>query len=203
MPLRLVRFQVLPSILAACGILLVGPAAISAQQGGYGGGGGMHRFGNRGGGGGGGGSQSFDPVVLKGPPAPDSMSQLVGLDESGLERYKTLYENLMTSTQPERDSLAALRQARRSGGGGGGGWGADSAGGAGGGQGRRGGGMRGPASDLRNYFADRQQQFDDALTDILSKDQMKVYKDWRDQQRKEARDRMRQMRSGQSGDPES
>ena len=188
------------------GALVFAPPSIASAQG-YGGG--MHRWNGGGrGGGDGGGAQAMDPVVMKGPPSPDSMATLVGLDTASTERYATLYQNLMTATKPQRDSLAALRRSWRGmtgngdggdstlagggGGGGGGSWG--------GGEGRRGGGgmMRGPANDLRQYLADQQKRFDDALGDILTKDQMKTYRDWRDQQRKQARERMRQMRGGQS-----
>jgi len=206
MSCRPVRSRALAWMMLAGALALAAPP-IAAQ--GYGGGG-MHRWnggGRGGGGGGGGGAQAMDPVVLKGPPSPDSMAALVGLDTASTERYATLYQNLMTATKPQRDSLATLRQSWRGragngdgvdstlagggGGGGGGSWG--------GGEGRRGGGgmMRGPANDLRQYLADQQKRFDDALGDILTKDQMKTYRDWRDQQRKQARDRMRQMRGEQ------
>jgi hypothetical protein len=124
---------------------------------------------------------ALDPVVMEGPPAPDSMASLVGLSGDALDRYSTMYQNLMTSTKPQRDSVAALRAQRM----------ADRQSGEGGPRGP--GGMQG-MRELRQYLEDRQQQFDAALKDVLDHDQLKKYEDWRGQRRKEAEDRMREMR---------
>jgi hypothetical protein len=124
----------------------------------------------------------MDPVVVDGPPAPDSMAAMVGLSGDGLTRYTTMYQNLMESTRQERDSIATLREARHharmSGG-----EGPPAAGGM--------DGMRAIRGDLES----RQREFDRALEeDLLSHDQMKLYRDWRDRRRHEAERRMREMR---------
>jgi hypothetical protein len=124
----------------------------------------------------------MDPVVLEGPPAPDSMAALVGLSGEALTRYGTMYQNLMSSTKSQRDSVAAFREARR---------------------GARTGGNEGPPMgggmdamrSLRESLENRQKQFDQALEqDVLSRDQAKTYHDWRDQRRHAAEQRMRDMR---------
>jgi hypothetical protein len=119
------------------------------------------------------------------------MAALVGLDGDGQTRYGIMYQNLMTSTKPQRDSIAALRaqrMAERQGGGGG----------------RGPGGMQGMRA-IRQYLEDRQKQFDEALKDVLDQGQFKKYQDWRGQRRKEAEDRMREMRQrngdGMDGPP--
>jgi hypothetical protein len=121
---------------------------------------------------------------------PDSMATLVGLDAGGAARYATMYQNLMASTKSERDSLAAIRQARQAS--------RDN----GGGPEERGGpgGMRA----IRQYLEDRQKQFDQALGDVLSKDQFKRYQDWREQRRRDAQSEMRGRRgmgNGQADNP--
>jgi hypothetical protein len=131
----------------------------------------------------------MDPVVLDGPPVPDSMAALVGLNGDGLARYTTMYQNLMTSTKTQRDSVAALRAARMA---------ARQAGAEG--QRRGPGGMSG-MRELRQYLEDRQNQFDDALKDLLDQGQLKRYQEWRGQRRKEAEDRMREMRQMNGGGP--
>ena len=49
----------------------------------------------------------------------------------------------------------------------------------------------GAGAGLREDLEHRQQQFDKVLEDFFSKDQLKQYRDWREQRRKEARERMR------------
>ncbi len=124
----------------------------------------------------------MDPVVIDGPPAPDSMARLVGLSGTALARYTTMYQNLMSATRPQRDSIAAFREARR-------------AARAGGGEDRpQRGGMEGMRA-LQEYLANRQRQFDQALEeDVLDHNQQKAYRDWRDQRRHDAEKRMREMR---------
>jgi hypothetical protein len=51
-----------------------------------------------------------DPVVLKGPPAPDDFARLAELPADKAERYKGLYDRFMADTRPQRDSLASLRR---------------------------------------------------------------------------------------------
>ena len=111
-----------------------------------------------------------DPVVLKGPPAPDDFQKLVDLPEDKVAGYKGLYDRLMTETKPQRDSLAALRNQAAS----------DA-------------GDRASFEQRREAFEPlsqeltrRQQAFDDELKKMLDKDQWKRYEKWRDDQRKAA-----------------
>ena len=178
------RVRMASIIWFTCGMLTIATGMAVAQQSPPPGGGGrgMRPHGER--------SQSFDPVIFQGPPEPDSMAALVGLDAGGLARYTTMYQNLMAATKSERDSLAAARHAREV-----------SRGSSAGPQERGGpGGMR----EIRQYLEDHQKQFDQALGDVLSKDQFKRYQDWRDQRRHEAQSEMRGRRdsgNGQAGDP--
>lgn len=180
------RLRLASALVAACTLLMAFPVLLNAQEDRPPGEGrGMNR-------GGGGRGMMMDPVVMEGPPAPDSMAGLVGLSGDGLARYSTMYQNLMTSTKPQRDSAAALRaqrMAERQGGG-------PDARARGGAQGMR---------EIRQYLEDRQKQFDDALKDVLDQSQFRKYQDWRGQRRKEAEDRMREMRQrngdGMGGPP--
>lgn len=165
-----------PTVLATCTMLLAGSLSLEAQQGPPPGGEsrGMRPGGGR--------PPMMDPVVVDGPPAPDSMAKLVGLSGAKLERYTTMYQNLMSSTKPQRDSVLAMREARR----------AARENGSDDRPPR--GGMEG-MRDLVQGLADRQQQFDRALeADVLDKNQVKAYHDWRDERRHDAEKRMRGMR---------
>ncbi len=131
--------------------------------------------------------RGFDPVVMAGPPGPEEMTTLVALTEGQQSHYATLYQNLMAETKSERDSLAALRAARR-----------DE-------QGREGRGaggarpMMGGMAEIRSDLEQKQRGFDAALKDFLTRDQWKRYGAWLDQRRSEARERMRGMRGAPSG----
>jgi len=173
-----VRSRLTQSMMLASFVLLATVGELSAQQSPSGGGRAMRYHG-------GGRGQSFDPVVFEGPPVPDSMAALVSLDGDGLARYTTMYQNLMESTKSQRDSLTTLRQSWR------------AARDDGGETGDRSGGMGG-MREIRQYLADRQRQFDQALEATLTKDQFKRYQAWRDQRRKEAQSEMRN-RGGSPG----
>jgi hypothetical protein len=165
-----------PTVLATCTMLLAGALSLQAQQGPPPGGEsrGMRPGGGR--------PPMMDPVVVDGPPAPDSMAKLVGLSGPKLERYTTMYQNLMISTRAERDSAIAFREARRAA--------------------REGGSQDRPDRSamegmrtLHQNLAERQEQFDRALeADVLDKNQVKSYHDWRDERRHDAEGRMREMR---------
>ena len=95
--------------------------------------------------------------------------KLVQLPDAKLAGYQNLYDRLMTETRPQRDSLVALR---------------NSMGDA---------GDRSSFQQRREVFIPlsqeltrRQAAFDDALKDMLDKDQWKRYQKWRDDQRKTA-----------------
>jgi hypothetical protein len=110
-----------------------------------------------------------DPVVLQGPPAPADFQKLVQLPDAKLAGYQNLYDHLMAQTKPQRDSVAALRNTM-----------GDSE-------------DRSSFQERREIFQPlseeltrRQAAFDDALKDMLDKDQWKRYQKWRDDQRKTA-----------------
>ena len=110
-----------------------------------------------------------DPVVFQGPPAPADFQKLVQLPDAKLAGYQNLYDHLMAETKPQRDSLAALRNNM-----------SDSE-------------DRSSFQERREIFQPlsqeltrRQAAFDDALKDMLDKDQWKRYQKWRDDQRKAA-----------------
>jgi hypothetical protein len=108
-----------------------------------------------------------DPVILKGPPAPADFQKLVDLPQEQAAGYQGLYDRFMAETKPQRDSLAALRS--------------DMGGGAG-----DTGDRRSVFMPLSQELTRRQAAFDDALKDMLDKDQWKRYQKWRDEQRKVA-----------------
>lgn len=152
--------------LALLTLALAAPAAVAQYSDGpgqsqYGGHGGrMHGMGR---------GTPPDPVVLQGPPAPLEFQKLVQLPDGKLPGYQNLYDRLMTETKPQRDSLAALRNGM-----------GDSV-------------DRSSFQERREIFqplsqelTQRQAAFDDALKDMLDKDQWKRYQKWRDDQRKEA-----------------
>ena len=110
-----------------------------------------------------------DPVVLQGPPTPPDFQKLVQLPDAKLPGYQNLYDHLMDQTKPQRDSLAALRNTM-----------GDSE-------------DRSSFQTRREIFQPlseeltrRQAAFDDALKDMLDKNEWKRYQKWRDDQRKAA-----------------
>jgi hypothetical protein len=93
-----------------------------------------------------------------------------------LERYATRYTDHMAATQPVRDSLRAsmqeLRAAFESG---------DRS------------SVRERRSELQRQWNDlskRDEEFDKALEDLLSKDQEKRYRQWKEAREKAAREQM-------------
>jgi hypothetical protein len=125
-----------------------------------------------------------DPVVLQGPPAPADFQKLVQLPDAKLPGYRNLFDHLMEQTKPQRDSLAALRNGM-----------GDS-------------GDRASFQERREIFQPlsqeltrRQAAFDDALKDMLDKDQWKRYQKWRDDQRKAAaKERQERWKHRENGD---
>jgi hypothetical protein len=113
---------------------------------------------------------SFDPVVMEGPPSPDSMTSIASLDERQRARYATLYQNLMSSTKSERDEVAQSRAAMR------GTTDRDA----------RHQAMEGLRQTIQSLQS-QQQVFDDTLNEFLTKEEMRRYADWRDARRKAAR----------------
>ncbi len=133
-----------------------------------------------------GGRPMMDPVIFEGPPKPEEMTSIATLDQGQQQHYSTLYNNFMAETKQDRDSLAALRQARRAS--------ATAAPGEeGSGPGRRG---MPEAQGIRSDLEERQHGFDAALKDFFSKEQFRRYEGWCDQKRKDFRGRMRDGRPG-------
>jgi hypothetical protein len=153
MPLRTLPLRAFPLALLVLSLAATSAAGQSTDGGPYGGRmGRMHGF-RRG--------TAPDPVVLKGPPAPDELAAIAKLPPDRTDHYKSLYDRFMSETKPQRDSLAALRN--------------------GGGE---------DASDiflpLNDELTRRQAAFDDELKGMLDKTEWKSYQKWRDQQRKDA-----------------
>jgi hypothetical protein len=127
-----------------------------------------------------------DPVVLKGPPAPEEFVRLVQLPDDKAGRYKELYDRFMAETKPQRDSLATLRR--------------DATGGLERSDRDSLQRLRQVFMPLRQELERRQAAFDDTLHDLLDKDQWKRYQNWREEERKVAeqqrRERWRQHRGG-------
>ncbi len=113
-----------------------------------------------------------DPVALNGPPAPAEFARIVQLPADSVNRYAALYDRFMSSTRPQRDSLATMRRNRR-----------DAFE-----QGDRAAARRhrGEFRPLTEELARQQATFDKALEPLLAKDQWKRYQHWRDDQRKAA-----------------
>jgi hypothetical protein len=127
-----------------------------------------------------------DPVVLHGPPAPPEFARIVELPADQVDRYAEMYNRLMTSTRPQRDSLETLsrgiREAFES---------RDRA------SAER---QRAVARPLVEELERREAAFDGTLRDLLEKSQWKRYERWREDERKRANDERRDRRRG---DPEA
>jgi hypothetical protein len=130
--------------------------------------------------------EAFDPAVIDGPPAPDEFARLASPPEDQQRRYAELYQKLMTSTRPQRDSLnvarrdmhAAFEDGDREGA-------------------RR---QRDVVTTLGQELASRQKTFDETLKSFLGKDQWKRYDKWRSDERKRAeQERRERWGGGQDG----
>ena len=115
---------------------------------------------------------ALDPVVIEGPPAPAEFARIVELPADSVDRYAQLYDRFMSSTRPQRDSLAAMRRDLRE---------AFE-------QGDREAARRhrGEFRPLTEELTRQQASFDDSLKPLLAKDQWKRYQQWRDDRRKQA-----------------
>ncbi len=168
---------------ALCALALATPAY--AQAGGMGGG-------MEGMGGGRGLRQRGDrPMMptdeqIDGPPTPETMHQLLSLDETQLARYRHGYDSLMAESRAERDSAHAAVKALRDG------FGSASRDAA-----------RARAGDMHRISEDlakRDDTFDHSLKTILTKGQQKQYDKWKDQNRKDAEEKQRdEIRARMSG----
>jgi hypothetical protein len=123
-----------------------------------------------------------DPVVLHGPPAPPEFARIVELPADQVDRYAEMYDRLMTTTRPQRDSLETLRRGMREA--------FESRDRA---SAER---QRAVARPLVQELERRQAAFDGTLRDLLAKSQWKRYEQWRDDERKRASDERRDRRRG-------
>jgi Spy/CpxP family protein refolding chaperone len=121
----------------------------------------------------GGGHQMLSSETIEGPAAPDVMRDSVGLNGTPLQTYTRRYQNYMANTKVTRDSLRSEVQTMRA---------AFES------------GDRSAARDQRDRMdqqskelAKQDETFDNGLKDILSKDQQKQYKKWKDNRDKAER----------------
>lgn len=152
------------------------PLRLSAQYGGFGGRGGM-------------GERGFDRNVgpnapklpgpeLDGPPDSTAMRALLELTDAQATRYAQTYDSFMVATRPQRDSARVAKDKMSQ---------------------RLNSGDRAAAlfyaerlQDLGKFLRDRQERFDHDLRKLLTKDQLKTYKDWQERQERLFADRARE-----------
>jgi hypothetical protein len=152
-------------------------------MGGMGGGGGrMHGGGGgrgmRGGGQGMARPTSLDPAVLEGPMTPGAAAEIVELSDSQRTEYATRYEAYMAATAAERDSAQLvqrrMQQAFEA---------HDFQYG------------RAHGKELSRFTDDLSKQenaFEDNLKNLFTKSQMKAFRKYRDEERKQAEEARRQ-----------
>jgi hypothetical protein len=124
-----------------------------------------------------------DPIVLHGPPAPSEFARIVELPADQVSRYAEMYDRLMTTTRPQRDSLETLSRGMREA--------VESRDRA---SAER---QRAVVQPLVQELERRQAAFDGTLRDLLEQSQWKRYERWRDDERKRANDERRGRRRGQ------
>ena len=123
-----------------------------------------------------------DPAVLEGPMTPGAAAEIVELSASQRTAYGTRYEAYMAATAAERDSAQLerrnMQQAFEA---------HDFQSG------------RAHGKELSRYTDDLSKQekaFEYNLKSLFTKDQMKSFKKYRDEQRKEAEDERRSAMQG-------
>lgn len=169
---------------ALCALAMAVP--VQAQYGGMGGGmggGGMGRGGMRQG-----GRPAMAMVTdeqLEGPPTPGLMHQLLSLDDAQTTAYTRAWDSLMSATKVERDSAQAAVKAMRDGFAGG-----DRAGARGNAE---------TAQRIAKSLAREDEAFDHSLKGLLTKDQLKEYDKWKDQNKKDAEAKQREEMRGRMG----
>jgi hypothetical protein len=169
----------LPAVLVAM-LTLAGTAAAQEYDRPHGRGGGGNRGGH------GMGRTAPDLVVLHGPPAPPEFARIVELPPDQVARYTEMYDHLMTSARPLRDSLETLRQGMR-----------DAFESRDRASAER---QRAVAQPLVEELERRQAAFDATLRDLLDKSQWKRYEHWRDDERKRANSERQNRRRGEPAD---
>lgn len=120
------------------------------------------------------------PSKIEGPATPAVMHDTIGVTGEPLDRYAVMYANHIAATGPARDSLRSsmrgMREAFETGG-------RDAA--------------REHRSDLQRQWKDlskRDQQFEKALEELLSKDQQKKYKKWKKAREKAEQELLKERR---------
>ena len=125
----------------------------------------------------GGGMKPIDPVVAEGPPAPAEFAKITSVSDT--QPYARLYEHFMSSTRPQRDSLAAARKAMR-----------DAFEDRDREAGRR---QMSLVKSLGDDLSKQQETFDSAVKEKLKKEEWKKYQGWRADRRQEAEDHRHEM----------
>jgi enamine deaminase RidA (YjgF/YER057c/UK114 family)/Spy/CpxP family protein refolding chaperone len=144
------------------------PSILAAQYGGFGGRGEMGEGGFR-------RPEVSAPKLpgpeLDGPPDSTAMQALVSLTDSQAARYAQAYDAFMVATRPQRDSAQVAKGKMNQ---------------------RLNSGDRAAAlfyaerlQDLGKVLRDRQDKFEHNLRTLLTKDQQKTYKDWKDEQQRQ------------------
>jgi enamine deaminase RidA (YjgF/YER057c/UK114 family) len=151
------------------------PSVVVAQYGGFGGRGGMGEGGFRNPGM---SAPKLPGPELDGPPDSTAMRALTDLSDTQAVRYAQAYDSFMVATQPQRDSARATQDKMNQ---------------------RLDSGDRAAAlfyaerlQDLGKFLRDRQDKFENGLRKLLTKDQIKTYKEWKDQQDRLFADRARE-----------
>ncbi|HXQ30236.1 MAG TPA: RidA family protein [Gemmatimonadales bacterium] len=168
------RIMIRGALVVVLGLL---PGVVSAQfGGGFGRGGGGGGFGR-----GGGGDMTPAPKLpgaeLDGPPDSATAQSLLTLTDTQSGKYAQAYDSFMVATHPTRDSAQAALNTMHD---------------------RLDAGDRAAAlfyadrlQDLGRVLKDRQDKFDDDLHHLLTGDQMKAYRRWKEDQDRAAEDRNR------------
>src|SRR2546428_6505065 len=142
-------------------------------------------FGGRGQGMGGGGFGREAPPAprlpgaeLDGPPDSATAQTVLDLSDQQAARYAQVYDSFMTATRPQRDSARATTQTMND---------------------RLDSGDRAAAmfyaerlQELGKYLKDRQDKFEDNLRRILTGDQVKRYRRWKEDQERTAEEKVRE-----------
>jgi len=180
-------------------LISVGAAGLAAQRPGSWGGGMGGGMGGRGGRREGmrGGGERGEPIPtaaeLDGAPVPGFMVPRFELDSNQAQQYRQVYDSFMTATAPQRDSAKAARQA------------IDQAFRA---RDRQAAREQFPLiRRLGDFLAQQDKRFDDRMKRLLTGDQLKDYRQWRDEERKaeeeERREEMQQRGSWGGSAPHS
>lgn len=125
------------------------------------------------------------PDEVEGPPTPGAMDQVVTFRDNQAAEYTQAYNAYMDSTRQSRDSVRSTMQAMR-----------------GSFQRHDRGAARAQAEAVQHSWKElskRDGEFEKGLKNIFDKDQLKLYKQWRDDQRKAAEEERRQRMRQQMG----